>query len=874
MTGDEIREAYLRFFESKGHLRMASSSLVPKDDPTVLLTTAGMQQMIPFMLGKVVPPRPRLTSCQKCFRTTDIESVGNPRNLTFFEMLGNFSIGDYFKKDAIAFAWEFSLEWLKLPPEKIYITVHPTDDEAKQYWLDIGVPEERISYIEDNFWGPPGDSGPCGPDSELFIDQGPEMGCGKPDCAPGCDCNRYLEYWNLVFMQFYQATDGTRTPLPRKNIDTGLGLERMAAIKQGKRTVYETDLFRPVLQAAEDLTGRRYGEDDRTDFGLRVIADHGRAVTFLAGDGVLPSNEGRGYILRRILRRAVRYGRMMGVEGPFLTGVVDVVVNHMANAYPDLKERHQFIRRVIAGEEDRFNRTLQAGLGLLDRWIGEAKEGGLTTLPGDLMFRLYDTYGFPKELSAEIVQEAGLSVDDEGFKVAMQRQRQLSRAAAKFGGERHIEIAGTSEQELEASRFVGYETTETDAQIVALLVAGTWQPRLDAGTDAMVILDRTPFYAESGGQVGDTGEIATADGRFVVRDTQHDDNGRVLHIGTVTEGFLEVSSSANALVDAERRLDIVRHHTVTHLLQKALRDRLGTHVNQAGSLVSPQVARFDFTHDAPLTPDDVRAVEAEVNSRILANIPVDIRYRSLDEARAAGAMALFNEKYGETVRTVAIGDYSLELCGGTHAPNTGILGVAQILSESSVAAGVRRIEIVAGRAALQAIQSQRDHLAAVAGEVGTVPELAVERVAATVEELGAARKEVGRLQSRLARVEAESMLSRVAEVDGTKVLSAAVDVPSMDAMREMIDWLRPRMEPGVIVLGAVINDRPNFVASVSKSLVSQKFDAVRLVKQVAAVTGGGGGGRPDMAQAGGKDASQMGRALGGVEKAVADGIKG
>ena len=873
MTGDEIREAYLKFFEAKGHLRMPSSSLVPKDDPTVLLTTAGMQQMIPYMLGRQPAPRPRLTSCQKCFRTTDIESVGNPRNLTFFEMLGNFSIGDYFKKDAIGFAWEFSLDWLKLPKEKIYITVHPTDDEAKRHWLDIGVPEERISYLEENFWGPPGDSGPCGPDSELFIDRGIEYGCGKPDCAPGCDCDRFLEYWNLVFMQYYQATDGSRSPLPRTNIDTGLGLERMAAIKQDKRTVYETDVFLPILRMAERLTHHQYGLDEKTDFALRVIADHGRAVTFLAGDGVLPSNEGRGYILRRILRRAVRYGRLLGVDGPFLGGVVDAVVEHMHGAYPELSERHQFIRRVISQEEDRFSRTLQAGLGLLDRWIAEAKEGGLDTLPGDLLFRLYDTYGFPRELSAEIAGDAGLDVDEAGFKTAMQRQRELSRSRATFGGERHIEMRGDAGSEIEASRFIGYEVTESDAQIAALLVAGQWQPRVDQGMDAMVVLDRTPFYAESGGQVGDTGTITTESGRFEVHDTQHDDAGRILHIGTVTDGFLEVSDSAMAMIDVERRLDIVRHHTVTHLLHKALRDRLGTHVTQAGSLVSPEVARFDFTHDAALTADDVRAVEAEINNRILANIPVEITYRGLEEARAAGAMALFSEKYGQTVRTVKIGDYSMELCGGTHAPNTGLLGVAQIVSESSVAAGVRRIEVVAGRPALRSIRTVTDDLTTIAAELGTVPELAAERVAASLEELAATRKDVARLRSRLARVEAESLLATAVEMDGARVLSSAVEAPSMDAMREMVDWLRPRLEPGVIVLGAVINERPNFVASVSKSLISPKFDAVKLVKQVASQTGGGGGGRPEMAQAGGKDARRMRSALESVTRTVAEALR-
>jgi alanyl-tRNA synthetase len=873
VTGDEIRKAFLEFFQSKGSLIMPSSSLVPKDDPTVLLTTAGMQQMIPFMVGRQAPPHPRLASCQKCFRTTDIDSVGNPRNLTFFEMLGNFSIGDYFKKEAIAFAWEFSLQHLNLPEEKIYITVHPTDDEAKGYWMEVGVPEERISYLEDNFWGPPGDSGPCGPDSELFIDMGPEMGCGRPECAPGCDCNRYLEYWNLVFMQYFQDVDGTRTPLPRKNIDTGLGLERMAAIKQGCKTVYETDLFRPIVGAAERLSRREYGRDEKADFSLRVIADHGRAMTFLTADGVLPSNEGRGYVLRRVIRRAVRHGRLLGVDGPFLSGIVDVVVDHMSRAYPELAERHQFVRRVVAQEEERFNRTLQTGLVLLDRWIAESKEQGLAALPGDLMFRLYDTYGFPRELSAEIAKESGLDVDHEGFRTAMQKQRELSRAAAKFGRVLEVRDVGAEVQEVEETRFLGYEMTASEGQIVALLEGGRWQPRVDQGIDAMVILDRTPFYAESGGQVGDTGVIVTADGRFEVRDTQRDDAGRILHIGTVVEGFLEVSSSARANVDVERRIDTARHHTLTHLLHKALRDRLGTHVTQAGSLVSPEVARFDFTHDAALSAEDLRAVESEVNARILASLPVLVTTRTLEEARAAGAMALFTEKYGNVVRTVGIGDYSLELCGGTHVSNTSVIGVAHILSEGSVGAGVRRIEMVAGRPALRAIRSRLEELEGVAAELGTVPDLALERTKATVEELAAARKELSRLRSRLARTEAEALLAKAVAVDGTRVLSSPVEVESMDAMREMVDWLRPKMGPGVIVLGAVFNERPNFVASVSKELVSGKLDAVKLVRQVAAQTGGGGGGRPEMAQAGGKDVRQMRGALESVPRLVEEALR-
>jgi alanyl-tRNA synthetase len=873
LTGEEVRKAFLSYFESKGHLALPSSSLVPRDDPTVLLTTAGMQPMIPYMMGRATPPNLRLASCQKCFRTTDIDSVGNPRNLTFFEMLGNFSIGDYFKREAIQFAWEFSMDWLKLPEEKIWITVHPTDDEAVRHWREIGIAEDRISALEDNFWGPPGSSGPCGPDSELFIDMGPEMGCGRPDCAPGCDCDRYLEYWNLVFIQFFQDLDGTRSPLPRANIDTGLGLERMAAIKQGVKTVYDTDLFRPIIRAAEGLSGRDYGVDPKIDFSMRVMADHGRAMTFLTADGVLPSNDGRGYVLRRVIRRAVRHGRLLGIEGPFLRDLVDTVADRMSGAYPELAERQQFVLRIVGQEEERFNRTLHTGMNLLDRWIVEAKEGGLSALPGDLMFRLYDTYGFPRELSAEIAREQGLSVDEEGFRSSMERQRQLARSRAKFGHALQVEGAGGAIGEVDVSSFLGYESLEIQSQVVALVEAGKLTSRMEAGSDGIVILDKTPFYAESGGQVGDTGVIRTPEGRFDVRDTQYDDAGRILHIGTVAEGYLDISSSAVAAVDAERRMSTARHHTLTHLLHRALRNQLGTHVTQAGSLVSPDIARFDFTHDAPLSADDLRAVETEINRGIMAGMAVVAQARSLEEARSEGAMALFTEKYGDVVRTVGIEDYSLELCGGTHVSNTGSLGVAHILSESSIGAGVRRIEVVAGMPALWAIRRRMDDVEEIAGELGTSPDLVVERVRVLNEELASSRKEVSRLQSRMARAEAEALMAKSVEVNGATVVSAAVDAASMDAMREMIDWLRPRLGKGVIVLGSIINDRPNFVAAVSKDLITPQLDAVKLVRQVAAPTGGGGGGRPDMAQAGGKDSRQMRAALDSVPQLVSDALR-
>ncbi|HEY8476627.1 MAG TPA: alanine--tRNA ligase, partial [Chloroflexota bacterium] len=662
VTSEEIRRAWLDFFKGKGHLEMPSSSLVPHDDPTVLLTTAGMQQMIPFMLGREQPPRRRLVSIQKCFRTTDIDSVGNLRNLTFFEMLGNFSIGDYFKAEAIAWAWEFVLDWLKLPADRLWITVHPTDDEAVDLWLRTGVPRERIVPLEENWWGPPGLSGPCGPDSELYLDRGEALGCGRPDCKPGCDCERFLEFWNLVFMQYYQDEHGHRTPLAQKNIDTGAGLERLSAIMQECRSVYETDLFRPIVAGVERLTGLTYGASPEQDFGLRVLADHGRGMTFLVGDGVVPSNEGRGYVLRRIVRRAVRYGRLLGLDRPFLTHIVDLVIDRMGKVYPSLIADRERIRQTVATEEERFAATLQAGLALLERWTAEARDRGERSLSGELVFKLYDTYGFPKELTAEILRERGLTFDEDEYRRAMEEQRARSRAAGRFA------VAGRAlgtTLDVPRTEFLGYEATSAEGRVLALQRDGVPVEAMGEGETGVVVLDRTPFYAEAGGQVGDTGVLVGPAGRFLVEDTQSDGAGHHLHLGRVVEGVLQLGETVQATVDARRREDIMRHHTVTHLLHQALQDVLGPHALQAGSLVSPDVARFDFAHPRPVSPEELERVAEIVNQKILADAPVTATWMSLEEARSLGAKMLFGEKYGERVRVVSIDGYSRELCGGT-----------------------------------------------------------------------------------------------------------------------------------------------------------------------------------------------------------------
>jgi alanyl-tRNA synthetase len=868
-TSSQIRRQFLEFFRERGHSVVTSSSLVPHGDPTLLLTNAGMVQFKPYFLGEEVPPNRRLASSQKSFRTVDIDVVGDESHLTFFEMLGNFSIGDYFKRGAIAYAWELITKGWKLPPERLWATVYPTDDESFQLWQELtAIPAERLVRLHENWWGPAGETGPCGPDTEIFIDRGPEHGCGQADCQPGCDCERFLEIWNLVLMQFNRGPDGQDTPLPKPSIDTGAGLERVTMVLNGKNSVYETDLFYPIIERAGDLAGIRYGHSPKADFSLRVIADHSRAVAFLIGDGVLPSNEGRGYILRRILRRAVRHGHLLGLRGPFLSKTVGVVVDLMGDAYPELSTRQEFIDKVVNLEEARFLETLNEGLERLDLLLDDLTKQAAKTVPGAEAFRLYDTYGFPLDITKDRAAERGFVVDEAGFQTAMESQRQRARAGAKFGLDQWQETYRTLG--LPETRFLGYETTQATGKVLSILYRQTGDnlpdvvPQAVAGDVVEVILDATPFYGEAGGQVGDVGLLVGPQGRVAVSDTQRALGGVIVHLGQVTEGSLSVGEAVLATVDVERRLDIARNHTATHLLHKALREVLGEHAQQRGSLVAPDRLRFDFTHLTAVTPEELRQIEEKVNAAIRADLPVMVAQTTYGQAIAQGAMALFGEKYGETVRLVQAGDYSQELCGGTHLERTGQIGFCLLLGESSIGAGLRRVEAVTGRGAAAYVRQRLALLEEAASRLQVTPDEVPGKLTLLLDDLAGGRKEIERLQREAAKGRVQALLAQVREVKGVQVLAAQVDATSMEALREMSDWLRDRLGSAVIVLGAVVGERPAFVAVVTPDLVAKGYHAGRIVKEVAAATGGSGGGRPELAQAGGKDSSQLAAALGRV----------
>lgn len=860
MSGDEIRKAFLRFFAGKGHTVLPSSPLVPQSDPTLLLTTAGMVQIKPYFLGLATPPNLRLASCQKCFRTTDIEQVGDTKHLTFFEMLGNFSVGDYFKKEAINWAWEFVTQWLKLSPERLWITIFLDDEEAFKYWQEVGVPAERIVRFgeKDNFWGPAGDSGPCGPCSEILYDFGVEFGCGKPDCAPGCDCPRFSEIWNLVFTQYNQDKEGKRTLLPKPNIDTGMGLERTAAVMQGKVSVYETDLFTPLIARVSELAGKQYGQDETVDRAIRIVAEHARGITFLIADGVIPSNEGRGYVLRRVLRRASLFGRKLGLEKPFLTEVAKTVAVAMSHEYPELAKNQDFILKVIGSEEDRFGQTLDTGLDWLDRIMERAEEKGRKRIHGEEVFTLYDTYGFPKELTAEIAAERGFSVDLEGFEQEMERQRERARAAQKPRMEPFV----ITEKGGYTPRFVGYERSKCQARIWHLLVNGKPVKKASKGQEVSVYLDDTPFYGEMGGQVGDTGEIRGPYGTVRVEDTVKSGDD-TLHRGKVVDGTISDGDKVTAVVDEKRRLDIARNHTATHLLQAALRVVLGGHVRQSGSLVAPDRLRFDFTQLVAITKEQLAEIQYLVNERIRENLPVIVAEIPYSEAVAKGAIALFGEKYGDVVRMVQIGEppRSIELCGGTHVKSTQEISLFRILSESSIGSGMRRIEAITGRGAERFFEERLSALETAAQQLQTMPQQVPEKVSALLQELDKERKRAFDLERKLARKEADSLLAQVESIGGINFLAAKVSAMSPEAMRELGDRLKERLRSAVIVLGAIYNDKPNFVVMVTSDLVAKGFHAGEIAKQVAKVTGGGGGGRAELGQGSGKDKSKLDEAL-------------
>ena len=866
MTGAEVRAAFIVFFEERGHLHVPSSSLVPISDPTVLLTTAGMQQMTPFFLGLETPPRNRLCSVQKCFRTVDIEEVGDESHCTFFFMLGNFSVGDYFKRESLAWSWEFLTEVMGLDSERLYPTVHPDDADAYAIWRDeIGVPEERIGKLEDNWWGPVGSTGPNGPDSEIYFDLGPEA--GDTGEGPG-DGSRYLEIWNNVFMEFMQTADGSRTPLPAQHVDTGLGLERLTMVMQAATSVYDTDIYQAIIGRVADLTGVTYGVDGATDRSLRIIADHIRGAIFLIGDGVLPGNEGRSYVLRRLLRRAVRSGRQLGLERPFLAEMADVVIAQFGEAYPEIRNRRSQIARVLTHEEETFGRTLNTGVARFAALAESVKSGGATVVPGDEVFRLYDTFGFPADLTRDLAEEVGLTIDDAGFEAAMETQRRTSRAGRSFKDEARDRAELYVKAAKGRTEFLGYETTSAEATVVGLLTADGIVEEVDAGQPVEVILDRTPFYGESGGQVGDTGTIRTETGTIDIDDTVKATPDVSVHRGVVAEGFVRTGETVHAVVDGSRRRAIQRNHTATHLLHRALRMVLGEETHQAGSLVAPDRLRFDFTSLEAMTPAQLEQVAEIVNQEVLEDLEVTWDQQPMADAIADGAMALFGEKYGDVVRVVSIDGFSKELCGGTHVDNTGEIGPFLIASEGSIAAGVRRIDALTGSAATDRMLAQQRLLEGIGRDLRTTWHEVPVAIAQLQERTRQAEREVAALRGRLAGSLVDDLLAAATEVASVTVIAQPVIVGARDDLRQLADRIRDRLPSGVVVLGATFDGKPALLAMVSQDLVAKGIKAGDIVREIAPHVDGRGGGRPDLAEAGGKDLDGLPVALAAVPDVV------
>ena len=869
MTGNEIREEFLRYFESKGHTRVASSSLVPADDPTLLFANAGMNQFKDVFLGLEGRPYRRATTAQKCVRAggkhNDLDSVGRTaRHHTFFEMLGNFSFGNYFKREAIGYAWEFLTEVLKLPRDRLYATIYQDDDEALALWQEVaGLPPERIIRLgeKDNFWAM-GDTGPCGPCSEVLLDLGEDHRCDAPECAIGrCDCDRWRELWNLVFMQYERDATGKLTPLPKPSIDTGMGLERITSVLQGVYSNYDTDLIRPLIGFVERLSGRSYDPGD-AGMPFRVIADHARACTFLVADGVTPSNEGRGYVLRRILRRAVRFGKSLGLDRPFLHEVVPVVGRMMGDAYPEVREKREQIERVIRLDEERFAATLDQGMHRAEEILAQMRREGKTVMPGREAFVLYDTYGFPLDLAEDIARENGFAVDRDGFEAAMAEQRARARAARdEVEGNPQVALAKLLEG-VPATRFTGYGTLAGSGRILAVVRGQELTGEAEAGEQAGIVLDETCFYAEGGGQVGDQGLLEAPGARFAVTDCKRIAGGYFLHLGSVEAGAIRPGDLVQAQVDTARRYAVARNHTATHLLHKALREVLGTHVEQAGSLVEAERLRFDFSHFGPLGRGELKRAEDLINQAILDNLPVQVIEMSLDDARRLGAMALFGEKYGERVRVVEIVGLSRELCGGTHVGATGEIGVCRLVLETGVGSGLRRIEALTGTGALGLWRRQTELLeqSAEAVKVSRGEELP-DRLGELVRALKQKEREIDVLHAREARAALDRLLAAGIEVQGARVVTGEVAAADAEGLREVGDLVRGRMRSGVVVLGANLDGKAGFVAMVSPDLVSRGVHAGKIIREVAVAAGGGGGGRPEMAQAGGKDPQRIREAL-------------
>ncbi|PYZ94168.1 alanine--tRNA ligase [Salipaludibacillus keqinensis] len=864
LNSAEVRQMFLDFFKEKGHSIEPSAPLVPHEDPSLLWINSGVATLKKYFDGRVIPSNPRIANAQKSIRTNDIENVGKTaRHHTFFEMLGNFSIGEYFKKEAIHWAWEFltSEKWIGFDPEKLAVTIYPNDDEAFNIWHEeIGLPEDRIIRLEENFWDI--GEGPCGPNTEIFYDRGEAYGNDPddPEMFPGGENERHLEIWNLVFSQFNHNPDGSYTPLPKKNIDTGMGLERMVSVIQDAKTNFDTDLFTPIIGLTEEISGKSYGKSAEQDTAFKVVADHIRTVTFAVSDGALPSNEGRGYVLRRLLRRAVRYAKHLDIHEPFMYKLVSVVGTIMKDFYPEVVEKQEFIQKVVRTEEERFHETLNDGLTMLNKLIEKAKTNREETISGADSFRLYDTYGFPVDLTEEYVEEAGLKLDRKAFETEMGKQRDRARAARQDSGSMQLqdEVLGSIQEE---SHFVGYNQLESEATVKAIVKDKSLVNQAIAGDDVQIVLDYTPFYAESGGQVADKGQLSNEEVVLEVSDVKKAPNGQNLHTAKVVSGALKLEAVLHAKVENIARTAIVKNHTATHLLHQALKDVLGDHVNQAGSLVQQDRLRFDFSHFGQLSEDETEQIEEIVNEKIWAGIAVQTMNKSLTEAKEMGAMALFGEKYGDDVRVVKVSDYSLELCGGCHVQNTAEIGLFKIVSEAGIGAGIRRIEAVTGKKAYEFMNGQVDKLREAATLLKTNLTDVPYRAEQLQKQLKESEKENESLSAKLSQLQAGNLLDDVQEVDGVKLLVKKVNASDMNALRKMVDSLKEKQDSGILVLASVNGEKVSIVASVSKDLVQAGHHAGNIVKEVASICGGGGGGRPDMAQAGGKNPGQVDEAL-------------
>ena len=871
---NEIREEFLKFFESKDHLRLPSFPLVPRNDNSLLLINSGMAPMKAYFTGQEIPPSKRVTTCQKCIRTGDIDNVGKTaRHGTFFEMLGDFSFGDYFKNEIVPWSWEFVTKVLEIPEDRLYVTIYEEDDETGKIWHDVvGLPWDRIVKLgkEDNFWEH--GTGPCGPCTEIYYDRGPEYGCDSPTCGVGCDCDRYMEFWNLVLTQFNAEEDGTYTELAMKNVDTGMGLERMATIMQGVDSIFDVDTVKSIRDAVCAKANVEYGKEHKTDVSVRVITDHIRSVTMMTADGVLPSNEGRGYVLRRLLRRAARHGKLLGIEGEFLAELSKSVIACSGEAYPELVEKQDYIFKILSIEENSFYKTIDKGMEILKADMEEMKAAGEKVMSGEKSFRLYDTYGFPVDLTKEILAEEGMEIDEDAFTAEMKAQKERARSARAKSN--YMGAAETVYNELPVeleTAFAGYDVYDVaNAKIVALVANEAVAETAQAGDAVAVFLDRTPFYAESGGQVGDQGVIKTETGVVKVTNCVKVVGGKIAHMGEVTEGLVQVGEMACANIDVELRMASSRNHSATHLLHKALRTVLGTHVEQAGSYVSADRLRFDFTHFAAMTTDEIKEVERLVNDAIFASYDVHTDEMSIDAARNRGAMALFGEKYGEVVRVVDMGGYSIELCGGAHLKNTAQVGSFKILSENGVAAGVRRIEAVTGKEALKHYQAQEDEIKEICRLVKSTPDKLLSRLEQLLAEQKETAKELEKLKAKMAGGAADEMLSGKVEIGGVAVLAAEVKDMDGNALRTMGDQLKQKRGSGVVVLASGKDGKVNLMAMATDDVVKKGVHAGNIIKAAAAVCGGGGGGRPNMAQAGGKDASKIADALEKAKAVVAE----